>query len=306
MMTRLPGSWKSVGNHTWHARESGFRRAPLLPRQMGYRNEYLGGPASKHLKGLRRDLVRVGVEEKEMPRILQDPVVKRSKKGPIGAIVVRNMSGIEPNTAHKMVKRFEQNITGGTEDICEKLEAIHDELKPEEIRLLELLRKPHKKTLSHLMAEAGVEPTKIMSAYARGAVYLGKLEAAIAAHAGLPHVIRDLVRHAVDGTGVCMVCVGSGTVRQRVRDKGPELPCPQCQGNGKSLVSSKHKEFAVQKLLEATKIISKDPLVTVQQNTQINTGGSGGGFFEKMLEVSDAILYPAKERIVEAEVIKSE
>jgi hypothetical protein len=248
----------------------------------------------------------MGVEEKRLPVELRDRVIKKSRKGPIGAIVVREFSGLESSVATKTVRKFEENITGGREDICEKLEAVADELRPEQLELLKLLRVPSKKSLAHLMAEAKVEPTSIMNAYARGAVALGKVQAAIIAHNGLPTIMKDLLRHAVDGTGVCTVCVGTGKVPLRKGGKD-EGPCPMCEGVGKHFKSSEYKEFALQKLLEATRVIGTPGQTQVNVNQQVAVGGGkAAGFFEKMLETSDAILYPEQKKAEKADIVEAE
>jgi hypothetical protein len=276
----------------------------LLGRPMLAEN----GPelSSTHRKLLRKHLQRLGVPEKGMPAPLKDKIVKKTRKGPIGAIVVRDLSGLESNTALRTVRRFEQNIADGDEDIIEKLEAVRDELKPEQLALLALLKQPHRKSLAHLMADAKAEPTGVMTAYAKGAVLLGKLEAAIQAHKGLPTIVKDLVRHALDSEELCTLCVGAGKVPPKKGALNETVLCPLCSGAGKTLVASEHKEFAVQKVLEITKQVgSGGTQVNVSQ--QVAVAAPQGGLFEKMMRVSDEILFPARKKdIIEAEIVSHE
>lgn len=266
----------------------------------------LKGPAKIKDKLLRRHLIGMGVKEARLPAQLRDTTIKRSRKGPLGAIVVKSMSGIVPNPAHTIVKKFERNIAGGREDIVEKLEAVRPSLNKEQLILLDLLRKPSKKTLSHLMADAQVEPMGVMNAYMRGCVELQKMEALIAAHKELPAVVKDLARHALDKEDVCGVCVGSGMVKGRQNALKETRKCPLCDGSGKKYTTSDHKEFATTKLLEITKMTTKEgPAISVTQNVGVKVnGGVQRGFMERMLETSDKILYPERPPdVVEAEMV---
>lgn len=250
----------------------------------------------------------MGMKEVKLPEALRDTIVKRSKKGPIGALAIRNMSGMVSSPALRIVRVFEQNV-GGKEEVANKLEAVKDSLTKEQLELLRLLRAPSQKALARLMVEAGVEPVGVMSAFAKGCVVLGKIEAAIEAHKNLPGLIKDLYRHALDQESVCKICVGLMEVPQRSNAPGGvKVICPGCGGTGKSLTSSKHKEFAHRQLLEVTKLVNneKGPSVQVTQQVAVG-GGSRMGFFERMLDTADNISYPEqKERILDAEIVTSD
>ncbi len=251
----------------------------------------------------------MGTVEDDLPPMLKDSVVAKSKKGPIGQLMVKNMSGIVTNTALKTVRTFEQNV-GGKEEIAEKLSAVSDILTPEQKQLLMLLRTSSPKGLARLMAETGVEPVSVMGAYAKGCVVLGKINAAIEAHRNLPNLIKDLYRHALDKETVCKVCVGLKEVPTMAgAPTSKKVKCPQCEGSGVSLVASKHKEFAHRQLLEVTKMVNeKGPGTSVQVTQQVAvTGGRQAGFFEKMLEAADNIAFPEqKQHIIDAEVVTQE
>lgn len=248
----------------------------------------------------------MGQKEADLPPELRDTVVKRSKRGPIGQIVLRNMSGLVTNSALKTVRTFEDNV-GGKDEIVEKLSAVEDTLTAEQKNLLVLLKSSTPKGLARLMAETGVEPVSIMNAYAKGCVVLGKVQAAIEAHRNLPALIKDLYRHALDKETVCKVCVGLKEVPFMAgAPHSKKVPCPQCEGTGVSLVSSKHKEFAHRQILEVTKLVNeKGPMVSVTQQVAVTTGKQSG-FFEKMLDAADGIAFPdQKQRVVDAEVVEA-
>lgn len=275
---------------------------------MGY-DVRLRGPATLEDKILWVELVKRGV--KRIPKELQNSVVTRSKKDKLGkSIVVRKMSGLDSSSpAAQIIKKFEQ-MTEGREDVLEKLEALGDKLSAEEKVLCELMRTaPTQKSLARLVAEAKASPAALLTKYAQGAQALGKVQAAIEIARHQPAVVKDLLRHALDGEGLCDVCVGTGTVKRSGRpDHTQETePCPACKGKGKTLYSSEHKQFAMTKVLEMGKMVEKEPrqpMVAVQQN--VGLVGAGGNFVEKLLGASDRILYGQKAlppaAVIEAEV----
>lgn len=252
-------------------------------------------------KALREGLKSIGVEEKELPPSLQNTIIKTTPKGPIGKIKVRKMTGLEHNTALKVVKKFEENI-GGTEELIEKLDAVSNELPQNQLLLLEALKSPtNRKSLAHLMADYRVEPTQVMNQFAKGCVALGRVGAAIEAHRNLPAVVKALVRDALeDVKEVCSVCVGTGSTRPRKGTVQETSKCPACDGSGKSARASDLKQFAITKLLEVTELTKKGPLVQVtQQTANVHMSASSGGFMERMLQASDEILYPSRKQLQE-------
>lgn len=273
---------------------------------MSVRKVFTNGPAPTYKKLLRRNLMDMGVKEERLPKELKDSIVKRSKRGPVGAIVVRDMTGLVQNPALKTVRQFEAN-TGGKDDIAEKLSAVEDLLNEEQKTLLTLLKRGGKKSLAHLMADAKVEPVSVMGAYAKGCVALGKIQAAIEAHKKLPALIRDLYRHALDQEVVCKVCVGAKEVPSRAGSpNSPHVTCPMCKGSGFDYKSSAHKEFATRQMLEITKQVGREPGSNINVTQQVAVTGppSGGDFLAKMLEASDKILYE-RATVVEGEVVPS-
>lgn len=251
------------------------------------------------------------MSEEEMPEVLKDKVIKRGKKGPLGQLVVRQISGVENNRAAQMVRTFEEN-TGGKDEICEKLEAVKDQLPKGQLALLELLKTNTKKKLPRLMAETGVELGGLMKSYAQGALLLGQTAAIAEAARNLPRIIKDLASHALDGEGVCSVCVGTGEVARKKGEREETQVCPLCRGSRVQSTSSKHKEFAVQKLLETSKMVERGgPIVNVNQQVGVKVGPVGGGVaMEKMALLADEILHgrpvqalPSPE-VIEAEVVK--
>jgi hypothetical protein len=264
--------------------------------------EGIAPPSDKILwKGLRAK----GISEKKMPLLLQNAVVKQGKKGPLGAIQVRRMTGVTNNTASRTLRRFEDNV-GGKDDVAEKLEAVQDRLTKEQIRLLELLKLPSKKGLVLLTAESGAEPVALMKAYATGCIELGKLEAAMEAHRNLPSIIKQLYKDALDRSAVCMQCGGTGTLHLKSTDHKESKSCQLCQGSGIISTSSDHKEFAITKIMEATKLIGKEPpQVNVTTQIGVKVGGSRGSFMEKMVQVADEVLYGRGPTIVDGEVLSS-
>ena len=266
----------------------------------------LSGPAPVHEKIMWRTLKRMGVTEAELPNALKNTIVKRSKKGPIGAIVVRKMTGVDNNSAAKTLKQFEKNV-GGKDDVAEKLEAVKDSLSREQTMLLALLKGDSKRSLAHLAADAKAEPTGILRAYAQGCIELGKVGAAIEAHRNLPGLIKGLYKMAMDHEKVCGVCGGTGFTKNKSTDREDKLPCPICN-NGVITVESDHKEFAITKLLDVTKMTEKGgPTVNVNTAIGVRVDGKGNGdFFSRMVKTSDEILYSrprAKEDVVDAEIV---
>lgn len=270
--------------------------------------EKMRGPALPEEKALRGYFDTLGMPEGKMPIQLRDFVVAKTKKGPIGSLVVRNMTGLENNTAMEITRKFEQNV-GGKEEVAEKLASLPD--LPEETKaLVAIIRDGSKKSLARIAAECGVEPTSLMRQYARGCVELGVVNAAIEAHRDLPRLVKDLMyNHALDKMGACGTCAGSGMVKKNPNYKKDTLKCPQCEGSGKGLTSSPHKQFAARTILEMTKQIGGKEGVTVNVQQNVATFGGGGSFMEKTLLANEEILNPARARavdIVEAEIVQSE
>jgi hypothetical protein len=255
---------------------------------------------------LRKALLDRGYAESSLPKGLQDRVVAKSSRGAIGAIVQKRYSGIVPNAAAKTVKQFVKNI-GGKEQTIQKLIAVEDRLTEEEKELLRLLQSGDKRTLVQLIVESGANPAKIIDNYARGAVILGKVDAATKAAVHMPKMINDLLRHALDHEDVCQRCVGVGKMPRVPSGITDAIPCDLCGGSGKITVISEHKEWAADKILQIGGVIEpKGGGATV--NVGVNIDNGGPSFMSRQLEVSEAILHNSRMRPVdvEATVVPSE
>jgi hypothetical protein len=285
--------------------------SPLIDGKQGSQlpTNLILGPTTESERFAITAMNELNIPENERPKRLRDSVVKRSKKGPAGMIMVKRVEGVVNNTAKQLVKQFESN-TAGRDDIIEKLEAAKGEgvLSEGDQRLLVLMRAaPRSKSLAHLIADAKTEPLGVMKAYAKGCVVLGQVQAAIEAHSRLPALAKDIFRHALDRVVECGVCVGSGRVATRPSSSTVTMEskrCTACHGEGSTTVVSDHKQWAAKAALEMTGQI-KSPgstNVNVQQNVAV-APGSAVGFMERILQASDKILYN-KVDVVEAEILR--
>lgn len=238
----------------------------------------------------------------DMARML-NPIVAKSRKDRLGAIVLREQSGPDNTSALRVAKEFEERA-GGLEGVAAKIEAIEPDQRPEGVKdLPAILRDPKNagKHLYRVLAEQQVSLLTVMKTYAKGAVELAQVEAAIEAHRGMPAIVKDLVRNALDRTGVCSVCLGVGLVRNKSTDHKETLMCPVCEGTGTRIVSSPHKEFAAKTVLEMTKQIGQTPGTQVNVAVGINMAG-GKSYAERMIDAADKVLYGRD--VVDAEVTK--
>jgi hypothetical protein len=266
--------------------------------------ERLDGPAAPAEKGVYRALVKAGVAPADIPEQFQDSVIAKTRKGKLGQIVLKRISGLQSGAALRVVQKFEENV-GGKEDVAEKLAAISGELTKEQRRLLDILSAgSSKKSLARVLAEAGAEPIGVMHAYARGALELGKLAAAIQCHNNLPAVAEELVKMSLSKAGICHPCGGSGKLHAKSSDHQDTEPCTFCLGNGVTN-ESKHKEFAISKLIDMEGLIKKEPAVQVAIGVKVGNGE--GSVFTRMMKATDEVLYrkPASEQTIEAEVVET-
>ena len=263
----------------------------------------------KARKVMKKRLLDEGVKKERLPAIFRDKEVARSRKSPAGQIVVRDMSGIVHNAAARIARKFENNLTDGKDDIIEKLEMVpHEKQTALQQRLVETMRSNPRWSFARAVAESKANLATSMNAYAEGLLAMNKLESLMVLYKGLPHLMRDVMHHAVDSEETCNVCFGVGQVSSRA--KGPKLnsPCPRCKGSGTALVSSPHKAMAMKHALEISKLTpEKGPLVAVQQNSNVNvSAGEGSNILERVAKASDELLYgdvEKKEEAVEAELV---
>jgi len=266
----------------------------------------LDGPAPRRDKELWKELALRQIQKRHIPPFLRNDTLFQTKRDPkLGRIQVKRMTGLVPSPATKIVRKFEEMV-GSREDLAEKLTSTGKRLTHDEEKLLALLSSaPRNKSLATLMAEAGVKPSRVLRLYAEGAIALGKIEAAIEVSRNQPMVIKDLVRNAIDREVYCQTCVGTGLVKKAVNSKEETSKCPSCQGSGTRFRSSKHKQFAMEKVLKIGKVIDEPKKGgDVNVSTQVGVGvqvGQGGGFMERILHTSDKVLYGRRTDVVDAE-----
>lgn len=264
----------------------------------------LDGPAPTRDKLLWKELALRNIQKRHIPPFLRNEVLFQTAKDPkLGRIKVKRMTGLTNGPATQVVRKFEQ-LVGSRANLVEKLEA-SGKLRADEAVLIELLEKaPGNKSLATLMAEAQVKPSRVLQLFAEGAISLGKVEAAIEVSRNQPGVIKDLLRHALDKEIYCQTCAGTGTVKARANGKEESQKCPSCE-NGIRLRSSKHKQFAMEKVLKISKVIEEPRKGTeVNVNQQVGVGvtvGQQGGFMERIMKTSDKVLYERRTEIVDAE-----
>lgn len=277
----------------------------------------LDGPAPGLDKELWRQLALREIQRRHIPPFLRNDIIFQTRKDPrLGRIQVKRMTGTTNGPATQIVRKFEEMLSEGNlsarENLEEKLLAIEEKLGDDERRLLELLRSGKKtKSLATIFAEAAVKPSRILKLFAEGALALGKVHAAIEVSRNQPMVVKDLMRHALDQEKVCQTCVGTGTVKKNVNSKEESIQCPACSGRGFRLASSKHKPYAMDKVLQIGKLVDPPPKgaqvnVSQQVGVKVGVATGNGGFMERILKTSDEVLYgrrPSVEPgIIEAEV----
>lgn len=232
----------------------------------------------------------------------------KSRKDKLGAITVRKFSGPDNNAAYRTAKEFERRA-GGTGDIAEKFEALGDGL-PKPMRILaKALRAAPKTGLVKILATEQASLIQAMKWYARGAVELAQIDAAIEMHRNLPPVVKDIARHALDQEGVCQQCLGTGTQRQKSTDSKETQECKLCQGAGMLLVSSPHKEWAAKAILNATGVEKQKAGSEINVAVGINVAG-GKSYSERVIDMADRLLHGQEAGddkagdVIEAEVVE--
>jgi hypothetical protein len=242
-----------------------------------------------------------GVPEEKIPDMFIDREIARSRKGKAGQIVVHSLGGIHKNAAARTAQKFEGELTGGREDIIEKLEVAGPSTQAIE-RLRDFMVANPRWSFARAVAESKADLACAIDAYAKGALALNKLAVVTELYRAMPSLLRDIMRHAIDQEEDCGTCFGLGLVKHKADATKLTLRCPACRGTGKRLVSSEHKVFAMQKALELAQVLpQKQPLVAVQQNNQTFVSGEGG-LLEKMSKAADEILYN-RPQVIDAEVI---
>ena len=256
---------------------------------------------------LNAELKKRGIAEEDLPPQLKDSVSKRSKKGKAGQIVVRALSGVQKNAASTLARRLENDLSGGREDVVEKLQASGNSSQAMQ-RLVETLQTRPDFSLARAIAEAKADVAVVLDSYAKGALALKKLETVLELYREMPNLMRDLMRHAVDKKEVCEICFGEGKVQARAGGTSLSKPCPRCGGEGSAFTSSEHKEFAANKLLEISEILpKKGGGLNVNLGVQVNNNPPSADLLSRMSKAADELLYgqtPAlSEGVVDAEEV---
>lgn len=264
-----------------------------------------GALGQKVRRALNRRLVNSGISEEDLPLQLQDRVVKRSRKGKAGQISLRQLSGIQKSPATQLARKLEHELSEGREDIIEKLQA-GGGTNQAVLQVAALLDSNPQFSLARAIVEAGADVAHVLDHYARGALALKKMETVLGLYREMPRLMRDVMRHAVDQETTCEICFGEGKVPGRANGKTLNSTCPRCHGSGKTVTSSEHKEFAVQKVLEMSEMLpKKTPLVNVNQAVQVNAGG-GSDVLARLSRAADEIIYGRREGVIDAEVVDGE
>jgi hypothetical protein len=273
----------------------------------------VGVRGRKVRKALSKELKKLGVPEEDLPLQLRDTVVKRSRKGKAGQIVVKALSGVQKNAASQLARRLEHELSGGREDVVEKLQASGNSSQAI-ARVVQLLESHPQFSLARAIAEAGADVAYVLDSYAKGALALKKLETVLELYKEMPNLMRDLMRHAMDRKDVCQTCFGTKLVVAKAKGTSLSKPCTRCAGTGETIVSSDHKEFAMNKLLEMSEALPArkgGPVVNV--GVQVNSQAPSQDLLARMSKAADEILYgqrgggglPALPAgVVEAEVME--
>jgi hypothetical protein len=261
----------------------------------------------KARKVMKKRLESAGVKPERLPAIFRDKEVARSRKGAAGQLIVKDMSGLVRNNAARLASKFEKELTEGKEDIIEKLEMVPPERQTQlQRRLIDTMRANPRWSFGRCVAEAKANLATTMNQYAEGLLALNKLESMMELYRQMPDLMRDIMHHAVDQMEVCNVCFGEGMVTPRAGGKTLSKKCPRCEGSGKQRVSSPHKAIALKEAVEIAKLKpERGPMVAIQQNTQINSGGGDVNLLEKMAKATDEVLYGDRDRQeeIEAEIV---
>lgn len=270
------------------------------------------GMGQKVRRVLNAELKKRGIPEEDLPPQLQDTVTKRSRKGKAGQIVVRALSGVQKNAASQLARRLENELSGGKEDVVEKLQASGNTSQAL-ARVVETLQVRPDFSLARAIAEAGADVAVVLDSYAKGALALKKLETVLELYKQMPHLMKDLMRHAVDRKSTCDVCLGLKVVQSRANGTQLSRACPRCGGEGETFESSEHKEFAANKLLEISEMLpKKGGGMAVNVGVQVNNPGGSEDLLARLSKSADEILYGQRtvgvgeEEVVDAEVLAQE
>lgn len=261
------------------------------------------------------------IKRSNLPPEWRNSPILRSRKGPLGRIVVHRYTGVMKNSAARTISQFEKNMGGDKEQIATLLEA-NGSLNQAEKGLVDLLRRSDKEStsLARLIAESKAEPAQVIKKASYGAMLLGQSEAYIQIGLAMPRVVRELRRHIAPKLSLCSTCQGKKMVPRGVNESKETIPCPTCKGEGGIEETSDHMEFAVDKLVEMSKMGKQPVPLTQIAMQQTNTSGGGGmasGLLEKIASVNAGLFQkqtpqaalppaPQDETPIEAELVLPE
>lgn len=227
------------------------------------------------------------LRQTQMPAVLADSPILRSRKGVLGQITVKRFSGVAHNQARKTLEGFVERTGEDREGISGMLKC--SPRAPKGIqRLAEALVDPRnsRKSIAYLVAETQADVADVIEHYAKGAVHLRKWEAVAAAALQLPAVMRDLIRYAVPRRTLCRTCLGAGQVPGQRNHKKAKEPCQTCSSSGWEGIIDKESQYAIDKVLQIAQVIEEKGSIQVQQNMQVNAN-LDGRLMERIVGMSD-------------------
>ena len=241
--------------------------------------------------------IRGSRRERWLPKELKNEVVHRSRKGPMGVVIVRRWSGVDQNYTARALRTFAKNVGDSNEGIAHMLNA-SPTITKEMRRLADALLDPKnaKRSLAWVVAETGSDAAAVVEHYAKGSVHMKKWESVALAAQDMPRMVREMIRFALPKKGLCRTCLGARkiTVRQG-RKPATEEVCLTCNGEGWVGELTKEAQFAMERLQEIAQLVEKTPLVAVQQtNNTVNV--DAGRLMERIVGLSD-------DHLVEGEVV---
>jgi hypothetical protein len=194
--------------------------------------------------------------------------------------------------AANLARKLENELSPSREDLIEKLQASGN-TSATMARLIQHLQDFPEQGLARAVAETKADVGAVLDNYAKGALALKKLEVVLELYKQMPHLMRDLARHAIDPEVDCELCLGMGMVTSKANGTTLNRECPRCRGSKKVFAEpSAHKEFAVGKLLDMSDFLPKKggPMVQVNQAVQVNQGGTGD-LLSRLSKAADEIIY---------------
>lgn len=186
-------------------------------------------------------------------------------------------------TSDRAVERLTE-ILGGREALVSALEI--GEGRKEIDQVLGLLADPRYAGMSlrRICGLAGLTIADFFAAFRSATLVRAQVEATAAIAAGLPGVVRDVIRRAAPYTTVCPACQGQPTTDPKAG------PCPTCRGAGETVVEP---ELDRQKLaLEIGEILKKGGGISLTQTNQtmVVGGGAGAGMLERLQQTVSGVM----------------